>query len=161
MKKYFLVLIILAASGCASVKEYKHSLWPQYAYPGFSEKIDRVSGDTSIDCGFYDLTSRTESIRRQRKEGFFDCVEKYTQEKAPFKFGSVRIPADSYAYEILIYSQDGEYWTITFDLMLDGSGAIHWVKRCESIKLEHQKLSYDGINCKEDSTEQWLSDIER
>ncbi len=153
---FFLVLLLGA---CASIEDYESHLWPQYAYPGFSKKIDRIAGNDAIDCGFYDRMLRdSESLKRKRR-GLSDCVKNSIKAGRSFKFGSVRIPADSYVYEVLVLSPEKEYWTITFDLMLDGSNAIHWVKRCDSVNVDVKSLSYKGEGCREVSAEEWLSDI--
>ncbi len=155
-----LSLTILLLAGCSSVEVYEHAAWPQYAYPGFSEKIDRIAGARAIDCGFYDLKGRDSKAHRGMEKGFSDCVKKLIEEGKPFKVGSVRIPVDSYAYEILVYSAEKEYWIIVFDLMLDGSDAAHWVKRCESVKIKSQDLDYEGVGCRDVSNEEWMADIE-
>lgn len=153
---FFLVLLLGA---CASIEDYESHLWPKYAYSGFSEKIDRIAGGDAIDCGFYDLTQRNSNALKENAAGLSDCVKASIKSDKPFKIGSVRIPVDSAAYEVLVYSPEKEYWTIVFDWMLDGSNAIHWVKRCDSVNVDVKSLSYKGEGCREVSAEEWLSDI--
>lgn len=159
MRLLYVLLVTVLLSGCSVVDIYEQGLWPQYAYPGFSEKIDRIAGSGAIDCGFYDRVSRDSDSLKKERSGLSDCVVKSIEKGRTFKFGSVRIPTDSYAYEVLVLSPDNEFWTITFDLMLDGSNAIHWVKRCEWVNVDIKSLSYKGDVCREVSAEEWLSDI--
>ncbi len=153
----FLILGLLASciSACVNYSGYKSSSWPQYAYVGFSEKIDELAGNDALDCGFFDLKSRSGSALKRERLSFSRCVKESMKDSRAFKYGSVHIPTDSFLYEVLILTPDNEYWIIKFDLMIDFSNAIFWVKKCKSISLVN-KYGYEGGGCRDVESSEWL-----
>ncbi len=157
MNRLYSLIVIVAVTACANSVIYEKSAWPQYAYPGFSEKINALSSDDALDCGFYNFINGKGDTEKKLKKAFSSCVKPAVQSGAPFKVGSVQVPVDSTAYEVLLYTPDKQFWLITYDVMLDGSDAAHWIKRCESVTIDAKSLDYTGQACVDISTEEWLS----
>src|SRR5262245_8547732 len=88
--------------------------WEPTGYQGFVESIEALVGPDAIDCGFHNLLDEklTEAARAQA----YRCVRDALKGNRPFKFGTLRIPVDSYGYEVLVRSPRGELWCVTFDL---------------------------------------------
>src|SRR5262245_57997208 len=134
-------------TGCAAapiLDRPNHGAWQPMGYAGFSESIDALVGSTAIDCGFLNMldTKTTDAMKRRAS----DCVQAAMSGGQPFKFGTVRVPIDSYAYEVLARSSTGELWQITYDqMLLEEDGAQQWNKVCKSATLERGTLFLTGL----------------
>ncbi len=154
---FSIVCIVISCSSAPVV--YDRSEWPAYGYPAFSKKINATSGADAINCGFYDLIhkSKPNGEKAWRESG--QCIQYAVSAKQPFKVGSVRIPTDSYLYEILVFSPKKEYWLITLDAMVDGSDTQQRIKRCQNITFSSRHLLYEGVDCLEVSNDSWWPDL--
>src|SRR5262249_23327730 len=109
--------------------------WKPVGYQGFAESIDALVGPGAIDCGFLDLLHEKQGAIAKREA--YQCVRSALQGRRPFKFGTLRIPADSYGYEILARTPQGELWRVTFDRMLtDDESGQQWNQVCKSASID-------------------------
>lgn len=67
---------------------------------------------------------------------------------AAFRYGSVRIPMDSYATEVLVRSADGSLWLLVHDVMIDGEAPQFWVQRCGKLRFKADYSGYLIEGCK-------------
>ena len=132
--------------GCAAEPpRLDYPPWDEVGYVGFRDYVDRKAGPAALNCGFFETMNR----RRQRSYEVpgFSCVGHAVRNGIPFKYGTVRIPEDSYAFEVLVRDANGHYWDITYDVMLDGDAPQQWVKRCEVVKLDRRFSTYEVNGC--------------
>lgn len=159
------LLVILTAATLAActthtVKEPDKTAWQAFGYKGMAAKINRLAGSNSFNCGIYNKLEPNDPVNKQMSVADSRaCIKQSLNSKIPFRYGSIRIPTDSYLFDALILSSTGEFWTVRYDTMLDGSGSAHFIERCNSVKVDYSDLTYEGVDCKPVSTEEWLSDI--
>jgi hypothetical protein len=119
--------------------------WAPLGYDGFSESIDLLVGSSAVDCGFVNLLETPNAATRHRA---YDCVRTALKNGQPFKFGTLRIPIDSYAYEVLARTPTGELWQITYDRMLVAEeGQQQWNRICKSARVDRRTLVMMAENC--------------
>ncbi len=144
MRIHAIVTLILLA-GCSSTPEaFDFPDWGNVGYEGFADSIDVVAGSDAVNCGFFDLL--TEEGRRDRAHGV-RCAKHAYADGIPFKFGTVRLPLDSYAYEVLLRSPSGENWRIVYDIMIDSTAPQIWFQKCESVEFERRPHHYRVHDC--------------
>lgn len=160
MKALYLLPITITLAACATSVTQDRSAWTSFAYEGFGNKIERLAGAEANHCGVINQVSKSDPINKGAsvKQGRA-CVIKSITEDKPFKFGTVRIPIDSYLFEALVYTPEKEYWIVHYDVMLDGTDNMHIIKRCKGIDLKRSESTFEGIDCVDVPTNQWLADI--
>lgn len=142
------------------VKQVDTSPWEAFGYKGMAEKINRLAGTNSINCGIRNHLEANDPVNTQMTPtDSRACVKAAIQSKTPFRYGSIRIPIDSFLFEALVLTNTGEYWLINYDSMIDGSGSLHDIDRCESMNFDYTTMSYSGLQCKSISAQEWLSDL--
>lgn len=152
--------VVLAACTPQVVKQWDTSPWKAFGYKGMAAKINRLAGIDSLNCGIHNkLESNDPANSHMTQTDSRDCVKQSILTKTPFRYGSIRIPTDSYLFDVLVLSSTGEYWTVRYDAMLDGSGSAHFIERCNSVKINYSDLTYEGVDCQPAAAEEWLSDI--
>lgn len=162
MKVFFIAPFALLLLSCATSQQTTPdgSAWTSFAYEGFGAKVERLAGTDAIDCGVINRVNKNDpvnkgnSVRKARA-----CVEESVANGVPFKYGTVRIPLDSYLFEALVYTPSKEYWIVHYDVMLDGIDNMHVIKRCKQIDLARSDSIFEGVDCVDVSTVEWLSDI--
>lgn len=123
-------------------------------------KINRLAGSNSINCGIRNHVEASDPVNtHMTPTDSRACVKAAIQSKTPFRYGSIRIPIDSYLFEAAVLTKSGEYWLINYDSMVDDSGSLHDIARCKSINFDYAAMIYSGINCEPVSAQDWLSDI--
>jgi hypothetical protein len=155
--KRLITLLLASLSACAAAPTADTSIWNDKQFPIFAEYINKLSGEDSINCGFYDM--RSWEIKRSRYKSAPACVRQATKEGKPFRFGEVRIIQDSYIYTTLTLSPDGEYWLITLDLLLDDSDAQAHIDRCKTIIVKYSNMAFQGGECIEVSVADFVDGI--
>lgn len=153
--KYILPLILLISS-CVYQSSYKGITgdWTKMGYEGFSSKINAMSGHNSLDCGFYNLIESIPSLVDVTIEQGFQCAREASKQGVPFKFGTKRIPTDSYAFEVLYSTPEKEYWLVTLDVMLTNGEMQQWNKKCKNVLFKGK--SYEGVECEEVHYRDWI-----
>lgn len=151
MNKILLVLLFPILQSCAnSLISFEKGSWDG---TGVSKQVFQKAGENAIDCGFHNVL--TTDGQKSVKMGF-ECVRRAKLQNKNFIFGTYRIPIDSYAMEILIRAPSGEYWTVVYDRMLDEEEAQLWLRTCKLVKLHKTQLSYEGKQCNEKTSADWL-----
>jgi hypothetical protein len=142
------VLASTLLGGCAAPIRYAAGEWAPIGYVGFSEAVDSVAGDGAIDCGFVNLL---QDLGAAAQREAFRCVQRAVKRGDAFKYGTLDIPIDSFAYEVLARPKSGQFWLRTYDVMLppDDAERAQWTKRCQSIRLKPRRMTYEGVNCTE------------
>lgn len=120
--------------------------WPNAGYPGFDRSIDALVGPTAIDCGFIAL--RTDKIDTKARQAAYACVQQAMRDKVPFKFGTFRVPIDSFTTEVVARGPDGTLWFVVFDVMPGGDAPQQWNMVCKTVKLDPSSLVLDSRDCK-------------
>lgn len=160
MKSYSLAILAATLTACASPVTQSPSAWNDFGYEGFGQKIERLAGPKAIHCGVMNLVNKKDpgnrgaSVEQGRK-----CIADSMAAGVPFKYGSVRIPIDSYLFEALVYTPTKEIWIVHYDVMLDGTDNMHDIQRCEGLDLKKSSSTFVGINCEQITTQEWLKDI--
>jgi hypothetical protein len=134
---------LLLASPLACAAE-----WKPVAYPGFVQSIDVLAGPTARDCGWLNLMETRPRGKVERAA--YDCVQAVLKGSAPFKFGAMRIFADSQKYEVVVRQADGKLWLISYEVMLEGEAPQQWNQVCRDISVE-ESLVIKGEECAEHS----------
>jgi hypothetical protein len=137
-------LVLILSGVCVAEPEViRH--WEPVGYQGFAESIDALAGPNAIDCGFLNLLD--EKLGDAAKEKAYQCVQMALMSKRPFKFGTLRIPTDSYGYEVLARTPQGELWRVTYDRMLtDDESGRQWSEVCKSVSID-RALVVRGRDC--------------
>ena len=136
-------LLTLMSGVCVAAPPVSH--WEPRGYQGFTESIDALVGPDALDCGFLNLLD--EKLSETSKRAAYQCVQSALSGKRAFKFGTLRIPADSYGYEILARTPQGELWRVTFDLMLtDDESGQQWNQVCKAASIDKQLIVH-GKDC--------------
>ena len=140
---------------CAACVAPEAQLWPHAweprGYQGFSESIDAFAGPLAIDCGFFDMTEGKTIGMGQRRQALA-CIAEATDRGLAFKFGTLRMPIDSYAHEIFVRTTKGQSWMIVYDVMIDGDAPQQWNRLCASVQVDPRTLLLHGEGCVEKST---------
>jgi hypothetical protein len=159
MRYLFFILGLSGLLSCVSTPKAIEN-WPAIAYPGFTEKINRLAGESAINCGLIDRVDSQKKAGLNREiSNAQKCVDKAISENLPFKVGSFRIATTSYLYEVAVKSNSSDYWVILFDRAMDDSENLHFVKRCKSLSLNLREADFMGDGCVDVPTDDWLSDI--
>ena len=97
------------------------------------------------DCGFVNLI---EDDSKKRLRAGMHCARDAFAAGNAFRYGSVRIPMDSYATEVLVRSADGALWLLVHDVMIDGETPQFWVQRCERMRFKPDNSGFEIDGCK-------------
>lgn len=160
MKLSLFIAITLTTVACTTTPVPNTSSWQDFGYEGMAEKINRISGPSAINCGIrnhIDPSDPVNSLATPAQSRA--CIKSAIESKTPFRYGSIRIPTDSYLFEALVLSETLEYWIIKYDYMIDESGHSHHIQRCKSVTVDYDNLSYTGNECHDVSDTDWFSDI--
>ena len=98
-----------------------------------------------IDCGFVSLVA--DQPREELRTGM-RCARQAFGTSAAFRFGSVRIPMDSYATEVLVRRADGSLWLLVHDVMIDGDAPQFWTQRCGHVRFKPDNSGFVIDGCK-------------
>jgi hypothetical protein len=143
------LLLALPLICAAEEKPQASSGWKQVAYPGFVESIDALAGTSAVDCGWLNLMKTRP--RGKTESAANACVQEALKSTTSFKFGVLRILADSQAYEVAVRTADGKLWLISYEVMLDGDAPQQSNQVCRGITLDEHTFIIDGLECTEHS----------
>jgi len=124
--------------------------WNPTGYEGFVESIDALVGPTVVDCGFFDLLERKPASKVRRKA--HACVEQAITAGQTFKYGTLRLPIDSFATEVIARTADGKLWMIAYDIMIDGEAPQQWNQICQKVVVDPRTMIINAQGCVEEST---------
>ena len=99
-----------------------------------------------VDCGFVNLI---EEPNRKKLRAGMNCARNAFESGKSFRYGSVRIPIDSYAHEVLIRSADGTLWFLVHDRMLGDDDAQYWEQKCRKLTFKPRNAGFE-IDCTTD-----------
>lgn len=151
---------VLVACTTPAVKQADTSAWQAFGYKGMAGKINRLAGVASFNCGIRNYLEPNDPVNTHMSPADSRaCIKQSILSKTPFRYGSIRIPIDSFLFDALVLSSTGEFWAVRYDTMLDGTGNSHFIERCKSVKVDYSKLTYEGVDCQPVSTEEWMADI--
>jgi hypothetical protein len=142
------VVISLALSACAAQSDSPVVVddWREAGYEGFGASVAALAGPGAVDCGFINLLAETGATRARRARAVA-CVREAKRRGVPSKFGTVRIPIDSYVHEVYVRTAAGENWKIVFDVMIDGDAPQQWNQTCGSISVDPETLYLRDKDC--------------
>ena len=152
----FIITLIVLFSSCSTRTSFfgKIGSWEEMGYKEFSIKINEMSGNDSIDCGFYDLIESRANLNGATEDKGYYCARDAPKQGVPFKYGTKNIPIDSYVFEILYSTPEKEYWLVTLDIMLGGGDIQQWNKKCKNILFRNK--SYKGVDCEIVHYKEWI-----
>ena len=141
--------VLLGSCATATPQATGHP-WSPTGYEGFVESIDALVGPEAIDCGFFNLVGRkpASTVRRKARA----CVEQAVAAGHTFKYGTARLPIDSFATEVIARTADGTLWMIAYDVMIDGDAPQQWNRICQSVAVDPRTMIIDAQGCAENST---------
>ena len=155
-----LTIFLLSACSSQSTKRFHTSAWEDFGYEGMAGKINRLAGTTSANCGIRNHLASNDPVNKQMSVAQSrSCIKTAIKQQTPFRYGSIRIPIDSFLFSALVLSQTGEFWLIDFDSMIDGSGSLHNIKKCSSVQIDYLYITFNGTDCQPVSAQEWLADI--
>jgi hypothetical protein len=138
------MLLVITVSACATLPPAPQS-WESCHCDWLAQQASELAGPDMIDCGFVNLVG----VRpRAEIRGGISCAREAFRNSAPFRYGSVRIPLDSYATEVLVRHADGSLWLLVHDVMLDGAAPQYWVHRCEKLRFKPGNTGFVIESCK-------------
>lgn len=157
-----ILIMLMALTACTntSVKEADKTAWQAFGYQGMAEKINQLAGPNSFNCGIHNYLEPNDPVNKHMSpDDSRACIKQSIQSKTPLRYGSVRIPIDSFLFDALVLSEEGEFWLIRYDIMVDGTDNRHFIDRCKSVAIDYYHMSYEGVNCQPVSSEKWLADF--
>jgi hypothetical protein len=135
-----LPILCLLLGGCASTA-------PSFAWPQtFDTEIARVAGDEVVDCGFLNVNRGGSPAAHRRAAR--DCMARARQQNKAFKYGTVRVPIDSTASEVLVQTRQGTYLFIQDEMVLQNS-VQRWSRRCERAEVDSRTGIISATGCSE------------
>ena len=156
----FVAAVTLVACATPAMKEADTSVWEAFGYEGMADEINRLAGASSVNCGIRNYLESGDPVNAHMSPvESRACIKQSIHTKTPFRYGSIRIPIDSFLFDALVLSEAGEFWTIRYDVMVDGTHNANFIERCKSVRVDYSRLAYEGIDCKTVTTEEWLADI--
>ena len=128
------MILMCAITGCANKEKPDLNMpWKPFGFEGLLEKVNFIIVEDSRNCGYHNLL--TDEGRNSYDYGF-DCVIESDELGVPFFIGTVRLPHDSYAYEVTIRDENSEYWFITYDKITWAENENQlWVDICKQAKF--------------------------
>lgn len=157
--RIFLTTLVLTACTAAPVTQNSIA-WRDFAYEGFGEKVNRLAGDEAIHCGVVNLVNTNDPTNKGASlDQGKACIARAIAAGQPFKFGTVRIPLDSYLFEAVVGTSQNEFWIVHYDVMVDGTDNQHFIRRCRSLEVKNGGATFAGSDCVDISTSAWLADI--
>ena len=142
-----LLAFILTACATAAVAPVDRQSWDACRCGWLEEETRALAGPDFVDCGFVNLL---EDSSDERLHDGMRCARQAFKQSRAFRYGSLRIPMDSYAREILIRSGDGKLWLVTHDMMLDGDAQQLWKQRCSRLRFKSGNSGYVISGCETD-----------
>jgi hypothetical protein len=130
--------------GCATAPPRPDS-WASAKAPNLVELVNKLAGPEAIDCGFINQLGEEESHAGWRAA--MRCASAALEHGEPFKFGTYRIPMDSYTHEIVVRGADGQLWFLVLDVMLDGDAPQFWQERCTSVTPDAASFTFLASGC--------------
>ena len=127
--RFLIALMASACTGCVAAPPEQN--WPRT----FEGEIARIAGDGVVDCGFLRLTAKGSSASERRASR--ECMETARRENRPFKYGTVRVPMDSTAWEVFVHTGQGDYLLVQDEMVLQDF-VRRWSQRCE-IMMVHER----------------------
>lgn len=149
-------IVLLTACSTTAVKEPETSPWVAFGYRGMAGEVNRLAGKESLNCGIHNHLDVNDPVNSHMTiADSRACIKSAIGTQTPFRYGSVRIPLDSYLFDALVLTASGEYWSIKYDSMLDGSDAQRFIERCDDVKIDYKSLQYEGIGCEIIKEDEW------
>lgn len=151
-----LLTSLLASCTTPAVKAPDKSPWEAFGYKGMAEEVNLLAGDESLNCGIHNRLNTSDPVNSHMTQADSkQCIKNAISTQTPFRYGSVRIPIDSYLFDALVLSKPGQYWIVKYDAMLDGASAQRFIERCGSIRVNYDTLQYQGISCQKVDEVEW------
>jgi hypothetical protein len=141
--------MLLCSCATAETPPVAHA-WPLSGYEGFVESIDAFVGPAVVDCGFFNLLEGKPTSNARHRA--LTCVERAIKSGQTFKYGTERLPIDSFATEVIARTADGKLWMVVFDVMVDGDAPQQWNQVCQSVAVDPRTMIIDAQGCVENST---------
>jgi hypothetical protein len=142
-------MFVMTLAACASAPPSPQS-WETCRCGWLEQRARELAGPRMIDCGFVNLVGDRsgEELRKGMR-----CARQAFKTSAAFRYGSVRIPMDSYATEVLVRGEDGSLWLLVHDVMIDGEAPQFWVQRCGKLRFKADYSGYliEGCKVEEDA----------
>jgi hypothetical protein len=137
-------MLVLTLAACASVPPSPQT-WEVCRCDWLEQQARELAGPGMIDCGFVNLIGGRsgDEVRAGMR-----CARMAVKTSAAFRYGSVRIPMDSYATEVLVRSADGSLWLLVHDVMIDGEAPQFWAQRCGKLRFKADYSGYLIEGCK-------------
>lgn len=162
MRNVLIGIAITSLVGCSTQapKKFDFAEWEPFGYDTLIEKVEELAGPNAINCGFVDALSGEQAAAKvvdRKLAQSQTCIDHAIKTKRPFKFGLVRIASTSYVWQMAIMTSELEYWNITYDYAIDGTGVQQFTKRCKDLDVDAVQAEFKGKDCTEVSLEEWLA----
>jgi len=142
------LLSLVWFAGCASTAP---PVWPG---PGwqiggnaeFREAVQTLAGSEAVDCGLHEMSRPLDPVMQRRAHA---CVSAALRGEGAFKFGTARVPADSFVTEVLVRAGDGKLWFLVYDWIPIENYAAQFNSICSNASVDRKTLYVDAGQCKE------------
>jgi hypothetical protein len=140
-----LPLAITLATACTAVGSVTPAqTWSDCQCEWLKLQAQQIASPGMVDCGFVNLLE--DSSRRSLRAGM-SCARQAFESNLPFRYGSLRIPHDSYATEILLRTADGTLWLLTTDQMLGEQEYQYWKQKCTQLVFKPRNAGFVISGC--------------
>ncbi len=162
MRNVLIGIAITSLVGCTTPapKNFDFPEWEPFGYDTLVEKVEELAGPDAINCGFVDALSGEKSTVKLADRKLAQsqiCIDHAIKTKRPFKFGLVRIASTSYVWQMAIMTPELEFWSITYDYAIDGTGVQQFTKRCKELDIDAVRAEFQSKACTEVPLEEWLA----
>ena len=139
-------------SACASTGVQQKADWGSQVDAKLVASIDSLVGPNAVDCGLYNLTGGAPPYRIRLAA--HDCVDSAVRAGQTFKYGTLRIPIDSDATEVIARTADGKLRLIVRDVMIGEGFAQQWNQICQEVGVDPHTMIVEAERCVEESSGQ-------
>ena len=162
MRNVLIGMAITALTGCTTPapKNFDFSKWEPFGYDTLVAKVEELAGAAAINCGFVDALSGEDAAAKLADRKLAQsqiCIDHAIRTQRPFKFGLVRIASTSYVWQMAIMTPELEFWSITYDYAIDGTGAHQFTKRCKDLDIDAVRAEFQGNECTDVPLGEWLA----
>jgi hypothetical protein len=122
-----MLIALIASAGAGCVGGPSQSGWPRT----FDADITRVAGEGVVDCGFFRLDGAGPASERRAARA---CMAEARNQGRPFKYGTLRVPMDSFAWEVFVHTPGGDFLFVQDEMVLQDF-VQRWLQQCAKVEV--------------------------
>jgi hypothetical protein len=118
--------------------------WAEIANVGFEYPLHNILGRAPVDCGVMDLDHLPTELKR---EAAWACVDDAVKRKRAFKYATVEGEYKTRVQTVFAQAEGGAQWLLVHAYDRAKNRYPVTVKRCESIRVDRDRLRVAGTKC--------------